>query len=129
MTAARQTEWKVRTGPAGIHLFRRRDGLNILASALLQPAKFWSRAPMQVSIDLTNACDLSCEFCYAPKVPATLPADKVDRWLAEVDQEGCLGIGFGGGEPTLHPRFVEICRAASRRNLAVTFTTHGHRLT
>jgi hypothetical protein len=40
---------------------------------------------MQVSVALTNACDLSCEFCYAPKVPATLPADRVDRWLAELD--------------------------------------------
>jgi len=51
-------------------------------------------------------------------------------WLKELDTEGCLGIGFGGGEPTLHPDFVDICkRAAGETHLAVTFTTHGHRLT
>ncbi|MCY1441611.1 mycofactocin radical SAM maturase [compost metagenome] len=51
-------------------------------------------------------------------------------WLKELDSEGCLGIGFGGGEPTLHPDFVNICkRAAGETQLAVTFTTHGHRLT
>jgi len=51
-------------------------------------------------------------------------------WLKELDTEGCLGIGFGGGEPTLHPDFVDICqRAAGETQLAVTFTTHGHRLT
>lgn len=50
-------------------------------------------------------------------------------WLKELDTEGCLGIGFGGGEPTLHPDFVNICkRAAAETQLAVTFTTHGHRL-
>jgi MoaA/NifB/PqqE/SkfB family radical SAM enzyme len=51
-------------------------------------------------------------------------------WLKELDAEGCLGIGFGGGEPTLHPDFVDICkRAAAETQLAVTFTTHGHHLT
>ncbi|WP_295959119.1 radical SAM protein [Rhodoferax sp.] len=37
---------------------------------------------------------------------------------------------IGGGEPTLHPDFVDICkRVAAETRLAVTFTTHGHRLT
>jgi len=39
-------------------------------------------------------------------------------------------VGFGGGEPTLHRRFMEICReTAATTNLAVTFTTHAHRIT
>ncbi|CAM5211040.1 hypothetical protein OURE66S_02684 [Oligella ureolytica] len=52
------------------------------------------------------------------------------RWIKELDQLDTLGIGFGGGEPTLHPRFAEICNfTAKKTDLAVTFTTHGHRLT
>jgi len=40
-----------------------------------------------------------------------------------------MGIGFGGGEPTLHPQFAEICKfAAEETQMAVTLTTHGHRL-
>lgn len=51
-------------------------------------------------------------------------------WIKELDTEGCLSVGFGGGEPTLHPDFVEICkRTAGETQLAVTFTTHGHRVT
>jgi MoaA/NifB/PqqE/SkfB family radical SAM enzyme len=47
----------------------------------------------------------------------------------ELDQNGCIGVGFGGGEPTLHPEFGLLCEyAASRTQLSVTFTTHGHRL-
>lgn len=87
-------------------------------------------APRQVSIALTNACDLHCSYCYAPKHKASLHTKQMLDWLKELDIEGCLGIGFGGGEPTLHHDFVDICkRVAGETQLAVTFTTHGHRLT
>lgn len=90
----------------------------------------WSTSPRQVSIALTNVCDLHCAYCYAPKHKASLHTDQVLGWLRQLDTEGCLSIGFGGGEPTLYPDFVEICkRAAGETQLAVTFTTHGHRLT
>jgi MoaA/NifB/PqqE/SkfB family radical SAM enzyme len=50
-------------------------------------------------------------------------------WLDELDANGTIGVGFGGGEPTLYRRFAELCAHASRRTgLAVTFTTHGHHL-
>ncbi|MEM7201822.1 MAG: radical SAM protein [Planctomycetota bacterium] len=89
----------------------------------------WAAAPRQVSVALTNACDLACPFCYAPKHPAVLDVETVAAWLDELDAAGCLGVGFGGGEPTLHPRFAWICRyAAERTGLAVTFTTHAHRI-
>jgi MoaA/NifB/PqqE/SkfB family radical SAM enzyme len=53
---------------------------------------------------------LHCEFCYAPKVKASLQLDQLKRWIKELDQLGTLGIGFGGGEPTLYPHFSEICK-------------------
>ncbi len=51
----------------------------------------------------------------------------ITRWLAELDAAGTLGIGFGGGEPTLHPEFVKFCQYAGHETrLSVSFTTHGH---
>jgi MoaA/NifB/PqqE/SkfB family radical SAM enzyme len=45
------------------------------------------------------------------------------------DTGGCLGVGFGGGEPTLHPDFVTLCKfVAQDTGLAATFTTHAHRI-
>jgi len=36
-------------------------------------------------------------------------------------------VGFGGGEPTLHPDFVALCQfTAEKTRLALTCTTHGH---
>lgn len=121
---------KFRSGPNGVHLFDRRSGLNVLLDELRPEEAVWSTSPRQVSVALTNVCDLHCAYCYAPKHKASLQSDQVLGWLNELDTEGCLGIGFGGGEPTLHPDFVDICkRVAGETQLAVTFTTHGHRLT
>lgn len=121
---------KSRIGPNGVHLFDRITGLNILLDELHPEEAVWSTSPRQLSIALTNVCDLHCAYCYAPKHKASLHTDQVFGWLKELDADGCLGIGFGGGEPTLHPDFVDICkRVAGETQLAVTFTTHGHRLT
>jgi len=80
-------------------------------------------------VALTNACDLACPYCYAPKTPAALEIGRVTSWLRELDANGCLGIGFGGGEPTLYRHFADLCRfAAQNTGLAVTFTTHAHHL-
>ncbi|WP_447982594.1 radical SAM protein [Achromobacter kerstersii] len=121
---------KSRIGPNGVHFFDRMSGLNVLLEELLAEEAAWSIAPRQVSIALTNVCDLHCAYCYAPKHKASLRTEQVLGWLKELDTEGCLGVGFGGGEPTLHPEFVDVCtRAAQETQLAITFTTHGHRLT
>ncbi|MFK1566681.1 radical SAM protein [Pseudomonas aeruginosa] len=121
---------KSRIGPDGVHLFDRISGLNLLLDELRPEEAVWSTSPRQVSIALTNVCDLHCTYCYAPKHKASLRTDQVLGWLKELDTQGCLGVGFGGGEPTLHPDFVDMCkRVAGETQLAVTFTTHGHRLT
>ena len=121
---------KFRIGPNGVHLFDRLSGMNVLVDELRPQETALSTSPRQVSIALTNVCDLHCAYCYAPKHKASLRTDQVLSWLKELDTEGCLGIGFGGGEPTLHPDFVNICKqVAGETQLAVTFTTHGHRLT
>lgn len=121
---------KVRVGPSGVHLFDRETGLNVLLDEAQAPPESWAKAPRQVSVALTNACDLACPHCYAPKIPAALSFRHLTGWLEELDANGCLGVGFGGGEPTLYRRFSELCRhAAQSTGLAVTFTTHAHHLT
>ena len=121
---------KVRYDHSGVHLFDRRTGLNILLDEVPVPVHCRNDAPRFVSMALTNACDLRCTFCYAPKHGARLTSREVVAWARELDVGGCLGIGFGGGEPTLHPDFASLCRRVSQETqLAVSFTTHGHHLT
>jgi MoaA/NifB/PqqE/SkfB family radical SAM enzyme len=82
-----------------------------------------------VSISLTNLCDLQCPYCFAPKNSAALNIERVTGWLDELDANGCLGVGFGGGEPTLYTHLADLCRYATEKTgLATTLTTHAHRL-
>lgn len=121
---------KCRLGPDGVHIFDRRSGFNLLVDDIPIPKERWDRAPRQVSIALTNACDLDCPYCYASKTAAVLDAGRLRGWIEELDGAGCLGVGFGGGEPTLYRRLPELCRQITARTaLAVTMTTHGHRWT
>src|SRR6478752_1734712 len=115
-------------GPDGIHLFDRTTGLNVLADEVQVPPETWSRAPRQVSVAVANTCDLSCAYCYAPKQRAQLSPQQLCDWMDELDEAGCLGVGFGGGEPTLYRHLDDVCAyAATHTRLAVTITTHGHR--
>lgn len=121
--------WKLRGGPAGLHVFNRTTGVNILVDEIPVPARLHSRAPRQVSIALTNRCDLACAHCYAPKSRDTLQFDEVGSWLVELDSNGAIGVGFGGGEPTIYPEFERLCQHAARETrLSVSFTTHGHHI-
>ncbi len=124
------SKMKVRRGPDGLHIFDRTSGTNILLDEKIPPPQSWTESPRQVSIALTNACDLRCTHCYASKKPANLNTDAVKRWMLMFDKAGSFGIGFGGGEPTLHPDIVEICQFGHENTgLAISMTTHGHRLT
>lgn len=121
---------KVRLCEAGVHLFDRVSGLNVLLDEVEVPAGQFSRAPRYLSVALTNACKLRCAFCYAPKYAAALDMDRVATWAVELDGAGCLGVCFGGGEPTAYRWFAQLCaQIAESTSMAVTFTTHGHRLT
>jgi len=121
--------WKLRCGPSGLHFFNRVTGLNVLFDDVLPPASLYSRAPRQVSIAITNRCDLACAHCYAPKSLDELQFDSIVRWLTELDAHGTLGVGFGGGEPTLYPDFARLCQClAHKTRLSVSFTTHGHQI-
>lgn len=127
--APRLLTLSTRCGPDGLHLFDRATGTNLLLDELRFPSSDWSKAPRHVSVALTNACDLACKFCYAPKNPAFLSASKIISWANELSQHGCFGLGFGGGEPTLHPDLAYLCKKIrANTGLAISITTHGHHL-
>lgn len=120
---------KARAGPDGVLVFNRHTGVNILIDEIEVPSGLWDKGPRHVSIALTNACDLDCPHCFAPKHAAMLRMGQLIAWVDELDANGCIGIGFGGGEPTLYRELPGVCRhVAQNTSMAVTFTTHGHHI-
>lgn len=124
-----KSQLKKRYSPDGIQLFDRMTGMNLLLDEVKVPLELWATAPRHVSVALTNECDLSCPHCFAPKQPARLDIECVTAWLDELDANGCLGIGFGGGEPMLFEDLPELCLHACKcTSMAVTLTTNAQHL-
>ncbi len=76
-------------------------------------------------IDLSNRCNLTCAVCFANANAAGYVAEPSYDMVVEMLQAlrnqhpyPATAIQFTGGEPTIHPEFHRVCRAA--RDLGFT---------
>ncbi len=105
-------------------------------------------APVTVEWDLTNVCSLGCQACHFAHTHVAGPwavrqtakpaeysdtgkfasSGLVERGLGEMKRAGVQSIVWsGGGEPTLHPAFVEIGTTAAALGLKQgLYTLGGH---
>ncbi|RPI82207.1 MAG: radical SAM protein [Nitrosopumilales archaeon] len=121
---------KVRYEYQGIHIYDRVTGTNILFDEIEVPSQKIHLGPRVISIALTNKCDSSCYFCYAPKTPETLKPEYVYELCQAMDDLGVLEVAFGGGEPTLYPYLCKLCDDVwNSTKLGISITTNGHHLT
>lgn len=70
-----------------------------------------------IQIDITNACPFSCAHCNRlvghHNEPYFMDLDTVAKAIESL--EGFPGnIGIIGGEPTMHPQFVQICKLVQK---------------
>jgi mycofactocin radical SAM maturase len=92
-------------------------------------------APITVTWEVTNRCNLRCAHCLSGSGPEA-PTD-TDLSLSEakavVDQLAAarvFQIHFGGGEPFLYPGFMELLRYAQSKDLCcLCISTNGSTLT
>jgi MoaA/NifB/PqqE/SkfB family radical SAM enzyme len=85
--------------------------------------------PMMVTLELCDACNFSCPFCYKEKGPRAtyLPKETAFKVIDSL----CAGtkrLELIGGEPTMHPDFDEIVGYANSRGMSVYLVTNGSRL-
>ncbi len=101
-----------------------------------------SVAPQNLSLNVTSACNLACDYCYAGRgsfggaqagaMSAAVAERAIDTLLAGCERRAMATIGFLGGEPFLHRRLVHHAVGyASRRAAEVgqpvgfSVTTNG----
>jgi radical SAM protein with 4Fe4S-binding SPASM domain len=75
----------------------------------------------QFQIELTSRCNERCVHCYIPhenKISDIDPALFYDT-LDQLRDMGVLSLTFSGGEPMLHPRFVEFLRKAKNYDFSI----------
>ena len=83
---------------------------------------------------VSNVCDMNCAFCFARDHLGSSHTDSGSRFISLdvfeehldfIERSGINEIRLIGGEPTLHPRFSELIRAARKRDRHIVVFTHG----
>jgi MoaA/NifB/PqqE/SkfB family radical SAM enzyme len=122
--------WRTHPMDGKLLLFERDSGLNVLLEGE-ETAHLQRIAPRTLLIAVTNACNMTCEFCYRDRESASLwDYDSLLKLCQGADQWGVLEIAFGGGEPMLFPSWADfINELYDSTLLCVNFTTNGTLLT
>lgn len=63
-------------------------------------------APLLVQVELTEACNLRCRFCYNSQQPRY--NKNVYKMLDTLADQGVMQVTLTGGEPLMHPDFFSI---------------------
>ena len=92
-----------------------------------------SRGLLSIELELTDACDFNCVYCYRADKPAPANAPLSDAELRDaVSQAKALGarlVVLLGGEPLLRANITELCAWLRAQNLDVDLFTNGSTLT
>lgn len=81
-----------------------------------------------LSIILTFSCNLSCKNCLYRGRKGTIDFGLVKDLLKEARQLKYKAVSFSGGEPSLHPKFMEIIEYASSLGFEIEIVTNGTNL-
>jgi mycofactocin radical SAM maturase len=85
-------------------------------------------APVNVTWEVTNQCNLSCIHCLSGSGRAKENELTFDQCLGLIDQlaeHKVFQVNFGGGEPFLRRDFLSILDACHQRGLVTCISTNG----
>lgn len=96
--------------------------LSVLQDSALTAAEYLVAETFTLQWHITHSCDLHCRHCYdrslRDDVGLEQGLDILDQLRAFCRQQQVGGqVSFSGGNPFLHPDFLELYRAAHERNL------------
>lgn len=85
--------------------------------------------PRELKIEITDACNLHCAFCYLggelSQGARFMPEAEVLSWIDWTIDNDVPAIRFTGGEATLHPQIKMFCYYAHLRGRYVILNTNG----
>lgn len=91
-----------------------------------------SHIPLSGTFELSPACNMRCEMCYARLDQAQIEGQgglmPGERWLAlaeELKEAGCMFLLLTGGEPLLYPEFKQVYLHLQEMGFILTVNTNG----
>lgn len=87
-----------------------------------------SIAPELVDLKITDYCDRGCTYCYQGSTTSGKHASftNIKKIIDRLSESHCLEIAIGGGEPTSHPKFLDILSYAQKKNIFPSFSTRNY---
>ncbi len=86
-----------------------------------------AHVPIEAALELTHRCSLRCRHCFLDHGSDRQPV-RTARWLELVDEladAGTLFLCLTGGDPLLHPDWLEIAQHARQRRFAIRVFTNA----
>lgn len=86
-----------------------------------------SSLPELVDIKITDFCPYNCPFCYQNSTAVGKHASMytISNCAQMLSERKVFEVAIGGGEPTLHPEFVNILKIFRSKNVIPNFTTRN----
>ncbi|MBW2003520.1 MAG: radical SAM protein [Deltaproteobacteria bacterium] len=85
--------------------------------------------PRQLTIVMTYECNLNCRYCFSKGLSLTEPGyldnDVFERIIEWMDGKEFKHVSLFGGEPTLHPDFINYIIRLNNLGYRVYFATNG----
>jgi|TARA_B100001964_G_scaffold183397_1_gene203011 radical SAM protein with 4Fe4S-binding SPASM domain len=84
----------------------------------------------ELKIEITERCNATCTFCHQDfgnmKSLKQLDMGQVKFWIDWAARGNISSVRFTGGEPTLHPHLLDMCKKTHDAGLYVTINTNGY---
>ena len=103
--------------PSGLH-----RNLSVFSASAMIPERYLVAETFTLQWHITHKCDLHCRHCYdrslRDDVSLEQGLDILDQMRTFCRRQQVGGqVSFSGGNPFLHPDFLQLYRAAHERNL------------
>lgn len=85
------------------------------------------RFPRRIYFQITRNCNLACSYCFikAEKGAPDVPTEYVSKIAEFMGQNGLMEVRLTGGEPTVHPDFLDIMHKFKQEGVYVSVATNG----
>lgn len=100
-------------------------------SILIEENTYRKKGPLLLDVSITNRCLRGCPFCYKNSKPQgkDILLEDYSLILREAQACGVTQIAIGGGEPTLHPEFIDILKMTREAGIVPNYSTNGDCIT
>lgn len=109
-------------------LYNKYSGAKLRISFEKNPEPYlYSDFPELCDVSITTKCPYGCKNCYMNCGTTGLDADAdIVGALRYALTSNTFEIALGGGEPTLHPQFLDILQGFSEGSITPNFTTRNY---